>query len=455
MKQIQEIETKKLLHFEGNPRFETEVQEGLLQDVKKNGVLIPLLVSPAKNGQYDVIDGERRRICAVELKIPKLMCIIEEMDETTKWQRAYDLNALNKPFSPMEQAKNFYRRKKRFFLTDEKLSLSSSSSISERHVSTLISLNKLPDEIQLMVHEKILGVRAAYEISRLAFDIGFPQIGKSKSVKDWDFDYSKEPKKWTEKRKRMQFDLAKRFIEKRVPVQNREALINEINKQIKLEEERREKEAKAQQELEEELLELHENLSPLLETYTESLIADLEEIIPDENERKQSKLNEYLLDSKSIQQFFYENKKQEPKKFYDFIHDLQEEMNKQRPDENQMNILRAANSNLVSFNRSFKRKDPLIFKIIPDEEKSDFEKDKIIYKPHCTHCGSEVDQERMERFNNIIVDSFDKLEAKEKKVLKARQRATKSLVQIQSKFIDRINIAKEELDELKEKMEED
>ena len=64
------IETNLLLRFEGNPRFEPVIREGLLQDIKKQGILVPLLVSP--NGKkFDVIDGERRRKSAIKLKIPK------------------------------------------------------------------------------------------------------------------------------------------------------------------------------------------------------------------------------------------------------------------------------------------------------------------------------------------------------------------------------------------------
>lgn len=61
-----------------------------------------------------MIDGERRRISVVELKIPKLTCIIDDMDEETKYRRAYDLNTLNRPFTPFESARNFYLRMTKF-----------------------------------------------------------------------------------------------------------------------------------------------------------------------------------------------------------------------------------------------------------------------------------------------------------------------------------------------------
>lgn len=122
----------------------------------------------------------------------------------------------------MEEAKNFYERKKRFLLSDEKLSQLNSIELSQANVSIRIALNKLPEEIQSLVHQKTIGVTAAYELSRLAFDVAFPNPSASKSVKiflkknpklKWDF-MGEEPKKWTEKRLKLQLDLAKRFIKR-------------------------------------------------------------------------------------------------------------------------------------------------------------------------------------------------------------------------------------------------
>ena len=50
----------------------------------------------------------------------------------------------------------------------------SSGKFSQQHVSQLIALTKLPDEIQSLVHKETIGFTTAYELSSLSFDINFP-----------------------------------------------------------------------------------------------------------------------------------------------------------------------------------------------------------------------------------------------------------------------------------------
>lgn len=54
----------------------------------------------------------------------------------------------------MEEDKNFYNRKKRFLLSDKDLADHSSEKLKPTQINLRIALNKLPDEIQALVHKK-------------------------------------------------------------------------------------------------------------------------------------------------------------------------------------------------------------------------------------------------------------------------------------------------------------
>ena len=88
------------------------------------------------------------------------------MDDETKWQRAYDLNVLNKLFTPMESAKNFYLRMTKFEQTTREISgekkdstgkvVKTSKQLTYARISQLVQLVKLPDEVQDLVYQGIL-----------------------------------------------------------------------------------------------------------------------------------------------------------------------------------------------------------------------------------------------------------------------------------------------------------
>lgn len=428
MKRFEEIDTKNLLCFEGNPRFDSMIKEGLFEDIKQHGVLMPLLVSPIKNGKYQVIDGERRRKSAVKLKIPALTCIIEDMDDETKWRRAYDLNILNKPFNPMESAKNFYERKKRFLYSDETLAQLTSIELTQANVSIRIALNKLPQEIQDLVADESLPVTVGYELSRLAFDVSFPSIGKSKSVKDWvkvkkgrvwDFNWSKEPQKWKEELTKLQKLLADKWINNKMTTNN---LKSRVDDAIKNEKNRRSFESKQRTELIAEIQKLESEINSAFDLYNKGFLGGLAKLIPDVKERKASSLNKYLIDKKNL-----------PKDFDDFIYDLTMDINKKMPDDKRMKLVRDARNSTVVFNNKLKKKDPIIFEVAPE--------------PSCNQCGHEIDSTKSENYFKLVDRLLTEMEDRKNLIAEVRDTAVKTLKKLHSNT-NRIKTLKNSFKEL-------
>lgn len=82
-------------------RYEGEQYEDMVESIKKNGILIPLIVSPAdEEGKYDILSGNNRRCCAEGAGLTECPCVVKEglsdeekqayIDETNVFQRGFN-----------------------------------------------------------------------------------------------------------------------------------------------------------------------------------------------------------------------------------------------------------------------------------------------------------------------------------------------------------------------------
>jgi len=426
MRRIEELDTSVLIPFEGNPRFDTKIEESLLDDIKKNGILVPILVCSEKNGVFEVIDGERRRQCATRLKIPKIPCIIETMDNEIKWSRAFQLNIERQSFSPMEEAKHLYERKTRFYYSDEMLVHKDSYEQSQVTIAKRIALNKLPNEIKQMIHEKRLAVEPAYQLSRLAFDVEFPSTGAipvrewadKRKGNIWDFTWLKEPKKWKEERIKQQLQLANKYPKKL----SLDGLKYQIGSLIELEKERRERKGKRITELQKDIEKYQKSMNVDVEIYNEELQKIIEEL-------NYQELEDFKIDLESL-----------PPDILDFAYEFQEEINSQMPDVKRMRLVREAKNSAAKFQQEFNRKKDLIFKI--GEE------------PTCHHCGQDVNEQALKEYFEGVGEDLKSMENLQNMIMDFRDEVVKRLNLIKKDF-KRLKDMNKELKELEEEEEEE
>lgn len=78
------ITTDKLI-IAANVRRDTKITKTFISNVKKHGILNPILVRPSQleDGKYDVIDGQRRTLAAIEGGLTELPAIVRPIEETT------------------------------------------------------------------------------------------------------------------------------------------------------------------------------------------------------------------------------------------------------------------------------------------------------------------------------------------------------------------------------------
>ena len=81
MPSIKEIEINKIV-VPPRIRQPRDVPEGLLMSIRKEGLIEPILVTPAKNGDYILVHGLYRLLAFRELQINKIPCVIDEDIDT-------------------------------------------------------------------------------------------------------------------------------------------------------------------------------------------------------------------------------------------------------------------------------------------------------------------------------------------------------------------------------------
>lgn len=202
--QIQEINVVDIITNPYQPRSEFDESKlyELAESIKQHGVIQPIIVSQ-KNGQYEIIAGERRFQAAKIAGLPKIPAIIRTANSQQKLELAVVENIQRQDLNPVEEAKSYLKMADEFNLSQEKIAkkLGKSRSV----VANKIRLLNLPVEIQKALiegkitegHAKLLLAIPNPEKQRAFFDM----IIKNKLTVRQTEDKTKEISVRTHKRK--------------------------------------------------------------------------------------------------------------------------------------------------------------------------------------------------------------------------------------------------------------
>ncbi len=138
--------------------FSTEGLADLVLSIKEKGVLQPLLVrlNPNKKGGYELIAGERRFRASKMAGLKVIPAIIKDFSDKDALEVALIENLQREDLNPLEEAEAYKRLLDEFKYTQEELSKVIGKSRS--HLSNMMRLIELPDEIKQMVEKKELTV---------------------------------------------------------------------------------------------------------------------------------------------------------------------------------------------------------------------------------------------------------------------------------------------------------
>ncbi len=205
----EEIEIKRIHSFANHPFKvrDDEKMADLIESIRANGVLSPVLVRPDDKGGYEMISGHRRMHAAQAVGLEKIPAIVKDMDTDEATIAMVDANIQREEILPSERAwalkmkmDAMRRQGARAKLSDEedgtcrhdvdKLSVvdkktasvvGSEAGLTGRTVQRYIRLTQLKPELLDMVDTKRLQFVCAVDISYF-----------SSEVQQWIYEYIKE-----------------------------------------------------------------------------------------------------------------------------------------------------------------------------------------------------------------------------------------------------------------------
>lgn len=103
---VTEIDVEKIYPFENHPFkvVEDEKMEDLIESIRYNGVLTPVVVRPDDEGGYEMISGHRRLYAVNKIGLPTIPATIKEMDDDDAVIAMVDSNIQRDEILPSEKA---------------------------------------------------------------------------------------------------------------------------------------------------------------------------------------------------------------------------------------------------------------------------------------------------------------------------------------------------------------
>lgn len=99
--------------------FDQEALSQLAQSISQHGIVQPLVVTPATDGLYTIIAGERRWRAAKIAKLTKVPALVRSTKELEQLEIALIENVQRVDLSPIEQARSIERLHQQFNVTYE------------------------------------------------------------------------------------------------------------------------------------------------------------------------------------------------------------------------------------------------------------------------------------------------------------------------------------------------
>ena len=135
--------------------YDNEKLNDLKASIKEKGVLQPILVRE-KNGQYEVVAGERRLRAARALDLDEVPVIIKDVTDQEAFVIALVENIQREELNPIEEAEAYRKLIEEFSYTQEAVAQSVGKDRST--ISNLLRVLKLPIEIRRSVYNGDLSV---------------------------------------------------------------------------------------------------------------------------------------------------------------------------------------------------------------------------------------------------------------------------------------------------------
>lgn len=188
-----EIDIASIHPFSGHPFkvVDDEKMQDLVESVRENGVITPVLIRPAENNEYEMISGHRRMHAAELAGLSTIPAIVREMTDDEAVIAMVDANIQREELLPSEKAFAFKMKMDAikhqgitFGHDVQKWSheeIGKESGMSGRQVNRYIRLTELVPELLDLVDYKKINLTLAVDISYI-----------DKEIQKWIFEYIRD-----------------------------------------------------------------------------------------------------------------------------------------------------------------------------------------------------------------------------------------------------------------------
>ena len=193
----QEIEIGRIHAFPNHPFkvLDDEKMDTLVDSIRKNGILNPVIVRPDQSGNYEMISGHRRLHAARIVGLKKIPAIVKEMSDDEAIIKMVDANIQREEILPSERAFSFKMKMEAMSRQGQRNDLTSGQNVpkltsdvigeengmSGRQVKRYIRLTELIPELLECTDNKKIGLVMAVDLSYL-----------DEQVQKWVYEYFKE-----------------------------------------------------------------------------------------------------------------------------------------------------------------------------------------------------------------------------------------------------------------------
>ena len=190
----QEIDVRRIHSFPNHPfkLVDDDRMNTLIDSIRENGILNPVIVRPDENGDYEMISGHRRLHAAGIAGLDKIPAIVKEMSDDEAIIKMVDANIQREEILPSERAFSFKMKMEAMSRQGKRTDLTSGqdvpkwttdligeeNSMSGRQVKRYIRLTELIPEILECVDSKKIGLVLGVDISYL-----------DKQIQKWVYEY--------------------------------------------------------------------------------------------------------------------------------------------------------------------------------------------------------------------------------------------------------------------------
>ena len=225
---LRRIPVKSVVPNPLQPRHEFSEEEltELVDSIRENGLLQPLVVRPAPgtDDRFELVAGERRFRAVSRLEWPEVQALVREVDDETLLVLALVENLQREALNPLEEAEGYQTLADRFGLTQEEIARSVGKNRST--VANFLRLLRLPPSIRRMLREGRLSMGHARALLAVDDEVRAADLARRAEREGWSV-------REVERRASATGDAPSSGRKKKTPPQNRDPVLRALEEELR------------------------------------------------------------------------------------------------------------------------------------------------------------------------------------------------------------------------------